>query len=225
MGLLWFAVTLRRAGQGLGWAVPAYLALAFVCLVLAEIDAATGLLPNTITYPAFPVMAGLLLVISLGLDELGRLGRGLLAAASVGGLFLLLALLSPTAWGLLARLSHGTRVVLFELSERVNCGLFRVGRWVDGPWPGSSSTVVRSPGPRSTRSLASPRGSLPTRRRRIAPSRPRRMLPGRTSAIWKGRWWSCLSRSPASTTTGVVGGGTCGIGISSPSIEPQAELT
>jgi hypothetical protein len=33
---------------------------------------------------------------------------------------------------LLARLSHGTRVVLFELSERVNCGLFRVGCWVDG---------------------------------------------------------------------------------------------
>ena len=27
MGLLWFAVTLRLAGQGLGWAVPAYLAL------------------------------------------------------------------------------------------------------------------------------------------------------------------------------------------------------
>jgi hypothetical protein len=27
MGLLWFAVTLRLAGQGLGWAVPASLAL------------------------------------------------------------------------------------------------------------------------------------------------------------------------------------------------------
>ena len=53
MGLLWFAVTLRLAGQGLGWAVPAYLALAFVCLVLAVIDAATGLLPNRSTYPAF----------------------------------------------------------------------------------------------------------------------------------------------------------------------------
>jgi prepilin signal peptidase PulO-like enzyme (type II secretory pathway) len=91
MGLLWFAVTLRLAGQGLGWAVPAYLALAFVCLVLAVIDAATRLLPNTITYPAFPVAAGLLLAASLGLGELGRLGRGLLAAASVGGLFLLLA--------------------------------------------------------------------------------------------------------------------------------------
>lgn len=33
---------------------------------------------------------------------------------------------------LLARLSRGTRVVLFELSERVNCGVFRVGCWVDG---------------------------------------------------------------------------------------------
>src|SRR4029453_83386 len=33
---------------------------------------------------------------------------------------------------LLARLSHGTRVVLFELSERVNCWLFRVGCWGDG---------------------------------------------------------------------------------------------
>ena len=103
MGLLWFAVTLRLAGQGLGWAVPASLALAFVCLVLAVIDAATGLLPNRITYPAFPVVAGLLLAASLDLGELGRLGRGLLAAASVGGLFLPLALLSPHGMGWAAR--------------------------------------------------------------------------------------------------------------------------
>jgi leader peptidase (prepilin peptidase) / N-methyltransferase len=102
-GLLWFAVTLRLAGQGLGWAVAAYVALAFVCLVLAVIDAATGLLPNRITYPAFPVVAGLLLAASLGLGELGRLGRGLLAAASVGGLFLPLALLSPHGMGWAAR--------------------------------------------------------------------------------------------------------------------------
>jgi hypothetical protein len=102
-GLLWFAVTLRLAGQGLGWAVAAYVALAFVCLVLAVIDAATGLLLNHSTYPAFPVVAGLLLVASLGLGELGRLGRGLLAAASVGGLFLLLALLSPHGMGWAAR--------------------------------------------------------------------------------------------------------------------------
>jgi hypothetical protein len=59
----------------------------------------TRLLPNRITYPAFPVVAGLLLAASLGLGELGRLGRGLLAAASVGGLFLPLALLSPHGVG------------------------------------------------------------------------------------------------------------------------------
>src|SRR4029453_13677326 len=49
-----------------------YLALAFVCVVLAVIDARTRLLPNRITYPAFPVILGLLLVASVGLGDLGR---------------------------------------------------------------------------------------------------------------------------------------------------------
>jgi leader peptidase (prepilin peptidase) / N-methyltransferase len=100
MGLLWFVVALRLVAEGLGWAVPAYLALAFVCLVLAMIDAATRLLPNRITYPAFPVVAGLLLVASLGEGDLGRLGRALLAAAAVGGFFFALALVSPRGMGL-----------------------------------------------------------------------------------------------------------------------------
>jgi leader peptidase (prepilin peptidase) / N-methyltransferase len=100
MGLLWFVVALRLAGEGLGWAIPAYLALAFVCLVLAVIDAATRLLPNRITYPAFPGVAALLLVASVGLGDLGRFGRSLLAAAAVGGFFLVLALLSPRGMGL-----------------------------------------------------------------------------------------------------------------------------
>src|SRR5215211_6051249 len=93
-GLLWFAVTLRLAGQGLGGAVPAYLALAFVCLVLAVIDAATRLLPNRSTYPAFPVVAGLLLAASLGLGRAwparsrparGGLGRRVVPAAGAAG--------------------------------------------------------------------------------------------------------------------------------------------
>jgi leader peptidase (prepilin peptidase) / N-methyltransferase len=100
MGVLWFLVTLRLVAAGLGWAVPAYLALAFVCLVLAVIDATTRLLPNRITYPAFPVMLGLLGVASVGLGDPGRLGRGLLAAAAVGALFLALALISPRGMGL-----------------------------------------------------------------------------------------------------------------------------
>jgi leader peptidase (prepilin peptidase) / N-methyltransferase len=97
---LWFLVTLRLVTAGLGWAVPAYLALAFICVVLAVIDARTRLLPNRITYPAFPVMLGLLLVASVGLGDLGRLARGLLAAVAVGGFFLALALISPRGMGL-----------------------------------------------------------------------------------------------------------------------------
>jgi hypothetical protein len=131
MGLLWFAVTLRLAGQGLGWAVPAYLALAFVCLVLAVIDAATRLLPNRSTYPAFPVVAGLLLAASLGLGELGRLGRGLLAAASVGGLFLLLALPSPHGMGW--AMASWPRPWAWRSAGG------RGGRWRWGWWPASCS--------------------------------------------------------------------------------------
>jgi leader peptidase (prepilin peptidase)/N-methyltransferase len=133
MGLLWFAVTLRLASQGLGWAVPAYLALAFVCPVLAVIDAATRLLPNRITYPAFPVVAGLLVAASLGLGELGRLGRGLLAAASVGGLFLPLALLSPHGMGW--AMSSWPR----PWAWRSPGG--RGGRWRWGWWPASCSAA------------------------------------------------------------------------------------
>jgi leader peptidase (prepilin peptidase) / N-methyltransferase len=100
MGLLWFVVTQRLVTGGLGWAVPAYLALAFVCVVLAVIDATTRLLPNRITYPAFPVLLGLLLVASVGLGDLSRLSRGLLAAVAVGAFFLALALISPRGMGL-----------------------------------------------------------------------------------------------------------------------------
>jgi len=100
MAVLWALITLRLAGAGLGWAVPAYLALAFICVVLAVIDARTRLLPNRITYPAFPVLLGLLLLASVGLGDLGRLGRGLLAAVAVGGFFLALALISPRGMGL-----------------------------------------------------------------------------------------------------------------------------
>jgi leader peptidase (prepilin peptidase) / N-methyltransferase len=100
MGALWALVTLRLVAAGLAWAVPAYLALTFICVVLAVIDARTRLLPNRITYPAFPVMLSLLLLASLGLGDLGRMARGLAAAVAVGGLFLALALISPRGMGL-----------------------------------------------------------------------------------------------------------------------------
>jgi leader peptidase (prepilin peptidase) / N-methyltransferase len=100
VGLLWFLVTLRLASEGLGWAVPAYLVLAFACVVLAVIDASTRLLPNRLTYPAFVTVAVLLLGASLATGDLGRLWRGLLAAVAAGAFFLLLALINPRGMGL-----------------------------------------------------------------------------------------------------------------------------
>ena len=156
MGLLWFAVTLRLAGQGLGWAVAAYLALAFVCLVLAVIDAATRLLPNRITYPAFPVVAGLLLAASLGPGRAwparsrparGGLGRRVVPAAGaavsarhgVGD-----GKLAPTLGLALGWLSWGTVAVgmvagfllggLAGLAGMLALGLSRTSRVPFGPW-------------------------------------------------------------------------------------------
>jgi leader peptidase (prepilin peptidase)/N-methyltransferase len=156
MGLLWSLVALRLTDQGLGWAVPAYLALAFVCIVLAVIDASTRLLPNRVTYPAFPAVLGLLLLASVGLGDLGRLARGLLAAVAVGALFLLLALISPRGMGLgdvklaptlglaLGWLSWGTVAVgvfagfllgaLAGLAAIVVLGLTRKSLLPFGPW-------------------------------------------------------------------------------------------
>ena len=189
MGLLWFAVTLRLAGQGLGWAVPAYLALAFVCLVVAVIDAATRLLPNRITYPAGPVMAGLLLAASLGLGELGRLGRGLLAAASVGGLFPLLALLAP----------HGMGVGDVKLAPTLGLALgwLSWGRW---RW-GGGRLPARRPGRAGRHAGTWPvaQGTAavrPLAGRRCAAGRPgrrrgRRLVPGRLARRQIDRVSSC----------------------------------
>jgi leader peptidase (prepilin peptidase)/N-methyltransferase len=154
MGRLWFAVTLRLAGQGLGWAVPAYLALAFVCLVLAVIDAATGLLPNRITYPAFPVVAGLLLAASLGLGRAwparsrparGGLGRRVVPAAGSARHGVGDVKLAPTLGLALGWLSWGTVAVgvvagfllggLAGLGGMLALGLSRTARLpFFGPW-------------------------------------------------------------------------------------------
>src|SRR6266511_3366261 len=64
-----------------------------------NLPVAGWLLPNRITYPSFPLIAGLLLVASVALGDVGRLGRGMLAAVTVGAFFLLLALISPRGVG------------------------------------------------------------------------------------------------------------------------------
>jgi leader peptidase (prepilin peptidase) / N-methyltransferase len=99
MAVLWALLALRL------WpahpaALPAYLALAFVCVTLAVIDLRTKLLPNRITYPALPLVAALLLLASAAEHHLGPMVRALEACGLAGVAFLALVLISPSGLGL-----------------------------------------------------------------------------------------------------------------------------
>jgi leader peptidase (prepilin peptidase)/N-methyltransferase len=99
MGLLWAVVTWRLVSDGLGAAVPAYLALTFVCVTLTVIDLDWRLLPDRITFPAFAVVGLLLLGASLALGEPGRMSRALLAAVAALLFFYLLYRIYPAGMG------------------------------------------------------------------------------------------------------------------------------
>lgn len=65
LALLWPAVGAGLAPR-VGWpAVPAYLLLAWLSVVLVWIDSDVHRLPNGLTYPAYPAMLGLLVLASL----------------------------------------------------------------------------------------------------------------------------------------------------------------
>lgn len=65
LALLWPAVGAALAPR-LGWAaVPAYLLLAWLSVVLVWIDSDVHRLPNGLTYPAYPAMLGLLVLASV----------------------------------------------------------------------------------------------------------------------------------------------------------------
>jgi leader peptidase (prepilin peptidase) / N-methyltransferase len=100
MACLWTAATWRLVAAGLTPAVPAYLVLIFVCLVLAAVDLSAGQLPNRITYTVFPVVAALLLAASVALGDLSRMSRAAGASVLVTGLFLLLGVAYPRGVGL-----------------------------------------------------------------------------------------------------------------------------
>lgn len=89
LAVLWPAVG-ATIGARFGWeAVPAYLLLAWLSVVLVWIDADVHRLPNGLTYPAYPALAVLLLAASLILGDRRWVG----ALAGMVGLFLLFALM------------------------------------------------------------------------------------------------------------------------------------
>src|SRR6266496_35095 len=97
--LLWALLALR-VWPSHPAALPAYLALGLACVVLVAIDVDSRLLPDRITYPAFGLVAVLLLVASLVEHDLGRMPRALEAAGVAGAFMLALALLEPGGLGL-----------------------------------------------------------------------------------------------------------------------------
>jgi hypothetical protein len=97
--LLWALLALR-VWPSHPAALPAYLALGLACVVLVAIDVDSRLLPDRITYPAFGLVAVLLLVASLVEHDLGRMPRALEAAGVTGAFMLALALLEPGGLGL-----------------------------------------------------------------------------------------------------------------------------
>jgi leader peptidase (prepilin peptidase)/N-methyltransferase len=76
---------------GWSWELPAYLYLAAVAIALAMIDLDVMRLPNKIVLPSYAVAAALLVPVSLAAGEPGDLLRGLLAAALLYLLYLVLA--------------------------------------------------------------------------------------------------------------------------------------
>jgi len=96
------AVVLGAVGVGVGAeaALPAFLWLGAVGLTLAAIDIDCHRLPDRLTLPSYPVGVLLLGIAALVQHRPGALGRALLAATAVAGVFLLLAVASPRSLGL-----------------------------------------------------------------------------------------------------------------------------
>jgi len=132
--------------------------------VLTVIDARTKLLPNRLTYPAFGLVAVLLLAASLVEGDPGRMLRALEAAAVMGLAFLTLAVVVPRGLGLgdvkfaptlglaLGWLSWGTVsvgfVAAFFLGGLVAVGamlVLRLGRKARlpfGPWMAAGALLA-----------------------------------------------------------------------------------
>ena len=96
-GAVFLVVTLSI---GLTWALPAYLYLSAVCIALAFIDLDTKRLPNALTLPSYPVMAGLLLLPAVAYSDWSSYGRALLGGLALFAFYFVLALVYPAGMGM-----------------------------------------------------------------------------------------------------------------------------
>jgi leader peptidase (prepilin peptidase)/N-methyltransferase len=85
---------------GLDWALPAYLYLTAVCIALAFIDLDTKRLPNVLTLPSYPILAGLLLLPTIADGAWSDYLRALVGGLALFVFYLLLALIYPAGMGM-----------------------------------------------------------------------------------------------------------------------------
>jgi leader peptidase (prepilin peptidase)/N-methyltransferase len=96
-----FALVLLRFGWT--WSLPAYLFLAAVAIALALIDLDFHRLPSSIVLPAYPVLAGLLLLATWnpgGPSDWGLLIPALIGCAALFGFYFALAVIRPGGMGM-----------------------------------------------------------------------------------------------------------------------------
>jgi leader peptidase (prepilin peptidase)/N-methyltransferase len=96
-GVLFLVMTLT---VGLTWELPAYLYLTTVSVALAFIDLDTKRLPNVLTLPSYPIMAGLLLLPAVLDSRWSDYGRAMLGALALFAFYLVLALVYPAGMGM-----------------------------------------------------------------------------------------------------------------------------
>jgi leader peptidase (prepilin peptidase)/N-methyltransferase len=96
-GLLFLTMALAL---GLTWQLPAYLYLTALGVALTFIDLDTKRLPNALTLPSYPIVAGLLLLPAILDASWPAYGRSLLGAAFLFAFYLGLALIYPAGMGM-----------------------------------------------------------------------------------------------------------------------------
>ena len=99
LAVLWPAVAVTVGARYGGEAVPAYLLLGWVSVVLVWIDADVHRLPNGLTYPAYPALAVLLAAASVARGD-GRWVGALVGMIALLVVFTLLFILSRGQLGL-----------------------------------------------------------------------------------------------------------------------------
>lgn len=85
---------------GFSWVLPAMLYLTAVCVALVFIDLDTQRLPNALTLPSYPILAGLLLLPAVVEGSWSDLLRAVLGGLALFLLYFVLALVNPAGMGM-----------------------------------------------------------------------------------------------------------------------------